>query len=42
VGDVLATSRAFNDVSVAARPGGAVLTWTADKRTWAMTLDCPK
>lgn len=42
LGEVLATSRAFNDVSVAARPGGAVLSWTADRRTWAMTIDCPK
>jgi hypothetical protein len=40
--EVLARSRAFNDISVAPRPGGAVLTWTADRRTWAMTLGCPK
>ncbi len=41
-GEVLARSRAFNDISVAPRPGGAVLAWTADRHTWAMTLGCPK
>jgi hypothetical protein len=41
-GEVLARSRAFNDISVAPRPGGAVLVWTADRHTWAMTLGCPK
>lgn len=39
--EVIATARAFNDISVAARPGGATLVWTADRRTWAMTLGCP-
>lgn len=42
VGDVLATSRAFNDVSIAARPRGAIVSWTADHRTWAIALGCPK
>lgn len=39
--EVLARARAFNDISVAPRPGGAVLVWTADRRTWAITLRCP-
>jgi hypothetical protein len=39
--EVIARARAFNDISVAARPGGATLVWTADRRTWAMTLGCP-
>lgn len=41
LGEVIARSRAFNDISVAARAQGAVLAWTADRRTWAMTLGCP-
>lgn len=39
--EVVARARAFNDISVAHRPGGAILVWTADRRTWAMTLSCP-
>jgi hypothetical protein len=41
-GEIIAHSRAFNDISVAPRPDGAVLSWTADRHTWAMTLGCPK
>ncbi len=40
-GEVLVRSRAFNDVSVAPVRGGAILVWTADKRTWGMVLRCP-
>lgn len=39
--EILARSRAFNDVSIASRPGGAVLSWTADRRTWGLLLHCP-
>lgn len=39
--EVLAHARAFNDVSVSARSGGAVVAWTADRRTWALDLGCP-
>lgn len=39
--EVVARARAFNDISVAQRPGGAILVWTGDRRTWAMTLGCP-
>lgn len=38
--EVLAHSRAFNDISVAATPDGAIIAWTADHRTWAMALGC--
>ncbi len=41
-GEVIVRSRAFNDISVAPRPSGAVLSWTADHRTWAMTLGCSR
>jgi hypothetical protein len=41
-GEIIARSRAFNDVSLAPIPGGAVVVWTADKRTWGMLLHCPK
>ena len=41
-GDVLVRSRAFNDVSMAPTPGGAILVWTADNRTWGMVLTCPE
>jgi len=40
-GEVIARSRAFNDVSMAAIRGGAVISWTADKRTWGMRITCP-
>lgn len=40
--EVVARARAFNDISVAPRPGGATLIWTADRHTWAMTLGCPR
>lgn len=39
--ETLAQGRAFNDISVVSRPGGALLVWTADRRTWAVTLRCP-
>ncbi len=38
---VLARARAFSDVSIAALPGGALVSYVADRRTWAMTLRCP-
>ena len=38
--EVVARSRAFNNVSVAPVKGGALLTWTADWRTWARTIFC--
>ncbi len=41
-GEVLVRSRAFNDVSIAPIKGGAILVWTADKRSWGMVLSCPK
>lgn len=37
---VLATSRAFFDAALAELPGGALLTYVADRRTWARTLRC--
>ena len=40
--DLVARSRAFNDVSLAATKYGAIISWTADKRTWALELGCPK
>lgn len=40
-GDLIARSRAFNDVSLAAVPGGAIAAWTADRRTWGVFLSCP-
>lgn len=40
-GDIIARSRAFNDVSLAPIAGGAIAVWTADNRSWAMVLDCP-
>lgn len=39
--EVIARSRAFNDVSLAPSSRGAVLAWTADRRTWGLTLGCP-
>lgn len=38
--EVVARSRAFNNVSLAPVNGGALLTWTADWRTWARTIFC--
>lgn len=38
--EVLARSRAFADASLAALDGGALLSYTADYRTWARTLRC--
>lgn len=40
-GEVVARSRAFSDLSLAPTKGGAVVTWTADRRTWGMVLSCP-
>jgi hypothetical protein len=39
---VLARSRAFFEVSLAALPGGALLTYVADRRTWARTIRCTR
>jgi len=39
--EILVRSRAFNDISVAAAGGGAVLSWTADRRTWGAFISCP-
>lgn len=41
-GEVIVRSRAFNDVSVAPIDHGAILVWTADKRSWGMILSCPQ
>lgn len=38
--EVVARSRAFNNISLAGVKGGALLTWTADWRTWARTIFC--
>jgi hypothetical protein len=40
--EVLAHSRAYNDISVAEVDGGALLAWTADHRTWAMVIGCDR
>ena len=40
--EILARSRAFNDISVAPLKRGAILAWTADRRTWALVLGCPE
>jgi len=40
-GEIIARSRAFNDLSLASTQGGAVAAWTADKRTWGVHLSCP-
>jgi hypothetical protein len=40
-GDVIARSRAFNDISLAETKDGAIAVWTADRRTWALALRCP-
>jgi len=37
---VLATSRAFADVSWEGLDGGALLVYVADRRTWARRLRC--
>lgn len=39
-GEVVARSRAFNNISIAPVKGGALLVWTADFRTWARTIFC--
>jgi hypothetical protein len=40
--EVIARSRAFANVSVAATPFGGVVAYVADRRTWALVLTCPK
>ncbi len=40
--EVVARSRAFNNISVATVQGGALIAWTADWRTWARTIFCKK
>lgn len=40
-GEVIARSRAFNEISLAPTQEGALIVWTADKRTWAMNIGCP-
>lgn len=37
---VLSTARAYYDVSIAPLPGGALLSFVADRRTWARTVRC--
>jgi predicted transcriptional regulator len=39
---VVATARAFSDVSLSPVSEGGLLVWVADHRTWARTLRCPK
>lgn len=39
-GALIARSKAFADTSLAGIPGGAVLAYTADYRTWATTIRC--
>lgn len=39
---VLSHARAYYDVSIAPLPGGALVSFVADQRTWARTLRCPK
>jgi hypothetical protein len=39
---VLSRARAYYDVSIAALPRGALLSFVADQRTWARTLRCPR
>jgi hypothetical protein len=39
---VVGSSRAFFDVSLSAIPGGALLAYGADRRTWARTIRCRK
>jgi hypothetical protein len=39
--EVIAGSGAFNDLSVAPARGGAVVAWTADRKTYALWLGCP-
>jgi hypothetical protein len=38
---ILARGRVFSDVSVAALEHGALVGYTADRRTWALTVRCP-
>ena len=41
-GEIVARSRAFNNVSLASTESGAIAVWTADRRTWGMLLGCPR
>jgi len=38
--EIVATARGFANVSLSALPGGAILAYVADRRTWARTLRC--
>jgi hypothetical protein len=37
---VVARARAFGDVSIAALDGGALISYVADRRTWALSARC--
>jgi hypothetical protein len=37
---VVARARRFSDVSIAALEGGGLITYVADRRTWALTVRC--
>lgn len=39
---ILSHARAYYDVSLAPLPGGALVSFVADQRTWARTVRCPK
>lgn len=41
-GEIIARSRAYNDLSIAPTRSGAVVVWTADHRTWGMVVTCPQ
>lgn len=38
--EIVATARGFADVSLSPLPGGAILAYVADRRTWARVLRC--
>jgi hypothetical protein len=40
--EVVASARGFSDVSVHARPDGAMLAYVADRRTWGRLIRCKK
>ena len=40
-GRVVARSRAFSNASLAATQGGMLVAYVADKRTWALWVECP-
>jgi hypothetical protein len=39
---VVARARAFSDVSIAALETGALVSYVADRRTWALGMHCKK